>query len=82
MTLTFLFACVAFFLLTITPRICCNYAYYKYSTGHFIAESNLYQILESNLYQILESNLYQILESGKDTVEPQSYEPLGKRGCS
>ena len=45
MTLTFLFVCIAFFLLTSTPRFCCNYA--NYSTGNFIAELTLYQMLES-----------------------------------
>ena len=44
MTLTFLFV-YCFLLLTITPRFCCNYA--NFSTGHFIAESTLYQMLES-----------------------------------
>ena len=44
MTLTFLFV-YCFLLLTITPRFCCNYA--NFSTGHFIVESTLYQMLES-----------------------------------
>ena len=42
MTLIIFCLCIAFFLLTITPRFCCNY-----NTGHFIAELTLYQMLES-----------------------------------
>ena len=45
--LTLFCLCIAFFLLTITPRLCCNYSNYIHSTGHFIAELTLYQILES-----------------------------------
>ena len=39
--------CIAFFLLAITPRLCCNYANYIARTGHFIANLTLYQMLES-----------------------------------
>ena len=44
MTLLFC-VCIAFFLLAITPRFCCNFAIY--STGHFIADMTLYQTIES-----------------------------------
>ena len=43
MTLTFLFV----YFVNYYSKICCNYANYNYSTGHFIAELTLYQMLES-----------------------------------
>ena len=43
--MTFFCLCIAFFLLTITPRFPAIMPIY--STGHFIAELTLYQMLES-----------------------------------